>query len=78
MSATLKLPEWLIRKIEVAAKAENLTPEQLVQKLIETHLERKGWEERVERGRRQAQALGYAEEDMDRIIHEHRAEKHSR
>jgi hypothetical protein len=66
MSATLK---------QVTAKAEGLTPEQLMQELIEKHLERTNWEELVERGRRQSEALGYSEDDVERLVHEHRAEK---
>jgi hypothetical protein len=46
-----------------------------MQKLVDKHLENKSWQELLERGRRQSEALGYTEDDVDRLIHEHRGER---
>ncbi|MGA8026640.1 MAG: hypothetical protein WB992_05800 [Bryobacteraceae bacterium] len=75
MGSRLELPEPLIRVIQTTAAAEHLTPEQFMQKLVDKHLENKRWQELLERGHRQSEALGYTEDDVDRLIHEHRGEK---
>ena len=75
MGSHLELPEPLVRVIEMTAAAEHLTPEQFMQKLVDKHLEDKSWQEFIERGRRQSEALGYTENDVDRLIHEHRRER---
>src|SRR5579875_586823 len=71
MGSQLELPEPLIRVIQTTAAAEHLTPEQFRQKLVDRHLESKRWQELLERGRRQSDAIGYTEDDVDRLIHEH-------
>lgn len=75
MGSHLELPEPLVRIIEMTAAAEHLTPEQFMQKLVDKHLEDKSWQELMERGRRQSEALACTEQDVDRLIHEHRSEK---
>ena len=75
MSTHFELPEPLIQVIETTAAAEHLTPEQFMQKLVDEHIANKSWQELLERGRSQSQNLGYAERDVDRLIHEHRSEK---
>lgn len=64
--------------IEASAAAEHLTLEQFLHKLVHKHLEDKSWQELIQRGRRQSQDLGYTEDDVDRLIHEHRNEKRRR
>ncbi len=75
MGSHLELPEPLIRVIQTTAAAGHLSPEQFIQKLVDKHLENKSWHELIERGLRQSEALGYTEDDVERIIHEHRSEK---
>ncbi|HTU47384.1 MAG TPA: hypothetical protein VMF91_20140 [Bryobacteraceae bacterium] len=75
MGTQVELPESLVREIEARAAAEQLTPGQFIQRLVEKHLENKSWHELIEKGLRQSQALGYSEDDVERLIHAHRAEK---
>ena len=75
MAANVEVSEPLAQIILDIAAAEQLTPEQFLQKLVDEHLENKSWREIVARGRSKSEALRYTESDVDRLIHEHRAHK---
>ena len=75
MDTQVELPESLAREIKARAAAEQLTPGQFIQRLVEKHLEDKIWHEAIDKGLRRSQALGYREDEVERLIHAHRAEK---
>jgi len=75
MGTQIELPESLVREIEARAAAEQLTPGQFIQRLVEKHIEDKSWQAVMEKGRRQSQALGYRRDDVERLVHAHPAEK---
>ncbi len=51
---------------------------ELVREALRHYERQRWWEETNAYGRARAEALGLREEDVDRLIHEHRQEKRAR
>lgn len=68
----LLLPERLRAAVARAAEAETTTPEAWVERAVTRQLEEQAWREVVAYGERRAQALGYTEDDVERLVTETR------
>jgi len=73
----LLLPEHLRAPVERAAQAEATTPEAWVERAVARQLDEGAWRDVVRYGERQAAALGYTEDDVERLIAELRGETRS-
>lgn len=70
----LLLPERLRADVARAAEAEATTPEAWVERAVARQLNDQAWRGVVAYGARRAQALGYTEDDVERLIAEARRE----
>jgi hypothetical protein len=82
MAATLipvMVSEELLQAIRTAAQADGLTPPEWIaeaaQKAVRRRDLRQRWEALTAFGQEHARAHGFREEDVDRLIHEDRAER---
>lgn len=72
---SLSLPPDLFRAAERAAKKEGRTRSELFREALRRYLQEREWRELRRYGAIRAQRLGIREADVDRLIHEHRAEQ---
>jgi predicted transcriptional regulator len=68
------LSDELLHQIEETALAQNRKPSEVLTEAVRDYLEAQSWMQFVERNERRAKAMGIAEEDVDRLITEYRAE----
>ena len=68
-----EFPPDLIELIEKTANAEGRRPEQVVQDAVGLYVSSNRWQRVLAYGKRQAQALGYTENDVERLIQESRS-----
>jgi hypothetical protein len=76
----------LLEQVDKLAQAEGKTADELANELLGPLLEirkqaeasDRRWRDLVDYGQRQAEKLGIKEEDVDRLIHEWRAEQRGR
>lgn len=72
---TLSLPLEMATKIEELVREEGRTKSELLREALTRYIEEQEWERIYKYGERKAKELGIREKDVDRIIHEYRAEK---
>lgn len=72
---TIELPAEIVKEAEQLAKKEGRSKTELVEEALGRYMRRREWDEINTYGRKRAKELGIKEEDVDRIIHEHRAEE---
>ena len=71
---SLSFPPDLLKAAERAAKKEGRTKSELFREALRGYLQEMQWRELRRYGATRAQRLGIREADVDRLIHEHRAE----
>ena len=71
---SLSLPPDLLRAAERAAKKEGRTKSELFREALRRYLQERQWTELRRYGATRAARLGIREADVDRLIHEYRAE----
>lgn len=69
------LPSELTREIEKLIKKERKTKNEILREALRKYVEDKRWKEILEYGRMKAKERGIRKKDVDRIIHEYRAER---
>lgn len=67
------LSQDLVDLIRTTANAEGRTPEEILWDAINSYISDRRWQRVLAYGKRQAEALGYADDDVERLIHESRA-----
>ena len=72
---SISLPPEMLKEAERVAKEEGRTKSELVREALRRYIRAREWEEITAYGRTKARELGIREEDVDRIIHEYRAEQ---
>lgn len=75
---SITLPPEMLSKAERLAKRENRTMSELVREALRYYERQRWWEETNAYGQERARALGIAEKDVDRLIHEARQEQRSK
>ena len=78
MDKNVRLPKGLLAKIENAARAENRTPDELLEDAAELYLRRQRLEKLYAYGEERARARGLKEKDVPRLIAESRREARER
>jgi len=73
----VSLSEPLLAEMEAAARAEHRSVDEVVGDAVKKYLENRSWVKMLEYGQSRAKALGYTEDDVERLIAETRAEKRS-
>ena len=68
------LPEPLLAEIQSAAAAQHRTADEVAEDAVRKYLDAQNWAKFVERNERRAREMGIAEDDVDRLITEYRAE----
>lgn len=76
-SILLALPENLRAQVVRAAAADATTPQEWVQRALARQLGERAWQDVLAYGDERARALGYVEDDVERLIHESRREVRS-
>jgi 3-deoxy-D-arabino-heptulosonate 7-phosphate (DAHP) synthase class II len=71
----LLLPEDILKSASMMAEKEHVSVSELIQDLIARHERAVIWKELREYGSEQASGSGYKKEDVDRLVHEVRAER---
>jgi predicted transcriptional regulator len=71
----VRLSEGLLAKVANAARAENKTPDELLEEAVELYLENRRWQELLESGEQKARELGLTVEDVPDIDAEARREQ---
>jgi CopG family transcriptional regulator/antitoxin EndoAI len=71
---SLSLPPDLFKAAQRAAKREGRTRSELFREALRRYLQETQWRELRQYGAVRAQRLGIREADVDRLIHEYRAE----
>jgi hypothetical protein len=71
----LTIPPALVAAIQAAAEEEHRAPGDLVREALERTMEDREWNRIFAYGDARAKALGLTEEDVPRLIAEHRQEK---
>ncbi len=72
---SVSLPPEMLKEAERVARAEGRTRSELVREALRHYIRAREWEEISAYGRARARELGIREKDVDRIIHEYRAEQ---
>ncbi len=72
---SVSLPPDLLKAAERTAKKEGRTKSELFREALRRYLQEREWRELRRYGAVRAQRLGIREADVDRLIHEHRAER---
>jgi Arc/MetJ-type ribon-helix-helix transcriptional regulator len=75
---SVTLPEAMLKAAKNRAKKENRTMSELVREALRRYEALQSLRELQAYGEERARALGIKEEDVDRLIHEHRAEERQR
>jgi metal-responsive CopG/Arc/MetJ family transcriptional regulator len=71
----ISLPEPLLAQIQIAAKAEHRTIDEVLSDAVKRYVEDRSWTNLLDYGAERARALGVKESDIDRLIAESRAEQ---
>jgi hypothetical protein len=71
----LRVPDELLAEIQSKAAAEGKSPDELVTMAIERFLMHRELQKLVGYGKSQSERLGFTEEDVPRLIEEHRNER---
>jgi predicted transcriptional regulator len=66
----IPLSQDLVELITKTASAEGRKPEEIVEDAVNSYISDRRWQRVLAYGKRQAQALGYTEDDVERLIHE--------
>jgi predicted transcriptional regulator len=74
----VRLPPELLAKVANAARAENRTPDELLEDAAELYLKNRRWQKLLEFGEQNARDLGLTAEDVPRLIAEARCEPKER
>jgi predicted transcriptional regulator len=74
----VRLSEELLAKVATAARAENRTPDELLEDAAELYLKNRRWQKLLEFGEQNARDLGLSAEDVLRLIAEARCEQKER
>jgi len=74
----VRLSKGLLAKVANAARAENRTPDELLEDAAELYLKNRRWQELLEFGEKNARNLGLTGEDVPRLIAEARREQEER
>lgn len=74
----VRLSEGLFAKVAIAARAENRTPDELLEAAAELYLKNRRWQKLLEFGEQNAHNLGLTAEDVPRLIAEARCEQKER
>jgi CopG family transcriptional regulator / antitoxin EndoAI len=75
---SVTLPEAMLKEAKKRAKKENRTMSELVREALRRYESLESLRELQAYGERRARELGITQEDVDRLIHEDRAEKRQR
>jgi Arc/MetJ-type ribon-helix-helix transcriptional regulator len=75
---SVTLPEAMLKEAKKRAKKENRTMSELVREALRRYETLQTLRELQAYGEERARTLGIKEEDVDRLIHEHRAEERQR
>ena len=73
----IHLSEERFAELVQIAESQGKTPDELAEEAVAIHLRRSRLERLMAYGQRRAQELGIQEADVDRLIHEGRAERGS-
>jgi metal-responsive CopG/Arc/MetJ family transcriptional regulator len=68
----LTLPDDLVEVIVRTARAQGRAPEELIEDAVRRYVSDNRWEQLLSYGKRQAERLGYTEDDVERLIMESR------
>lgn len=71
----LTLPDELVEVIVRTARAQGRAPEELVEDAVKRYISDNRWERLLSYGKRQAERLGYSEDDVERVITESRQQE---
>ena len=74
---SITLPEAMLKDAKKLAKKENRTMSELVREALRRYEAVQRLKELQSYGEKRARELGIKEEDVDRLIHEYRAERRS-
>jgi hypothetical protein len=74
----VRLSAGLLAKVVDAARAENRTPDELLEDAAQLYLKNRRWQKLLEFGERNARNLGLTAEDVPRLIAETRCEQEER
>jgi Arc/MetJ-type ribon-helix-helix transcriptional regulator len=73
---TFSLPPDMAEQVEKTMKAEGRTRSELLREALRRYFrQRQEWQRLLEYGQRRAGELGIRPEDVDRLVHEDRAEQ---
>lgn len=75
---SVTLPPEMLSRAEKLAKIENRTMSELVREALRYYERQRWWEQTNAYGRARADALGIREENVERLVHEARAEKRNK
>ena len=73
----ISLPAPLLAEIQSAAQAEHRRVDEVLTDAVKRYIEERLWTKLLEYGAERANALGVKKSDVDRLIAESRADKHS-
>ncbi len=71
----ISLSNDLVDLIKKTATVQGRKPEEVVEDAVTHYVSDKRWQRVLDYGKGQAKALGYTEEDVERLIHDSRAER---
>ena len=74
-SGALHVPPELLAKVQEAAREDNRSPDDLVDEALQRYLDERSWQHLYAYGEERARRLGITEQDVPRILAEHR-ERH--
>ncbi len=72
---TFSLPPDMAARVDQILKEEGRTKSELLREALRRYIEEREWKRLLRYGERKAQELGITPDDVDRLIHEYRAEK---
>jgi hypothetical protein len=71
----ISLPEPLLAEIQIAARAEHRTVDEVLTDAVKRYVEERSWTKLLDYGAERAKTLGIKESGIDRLIAESRAEQ---